>query len=96
MLVDRRAQIEDGIGPTFITVAPVDDSDGMPDLRGLGAREALRRLARRRLVARLQGTGLVVSQMPAPGTPVDPSSTCTLILDRSPRRVTEAIRGELP
>jgi cell division protein FtsI/penicillin-binding protein 2 len=96
VLVDRRAQIDDGVGPTFITVAPVDDSDGMPDLRGLGAREALRRLARRRLGARLQGAGLVVSQIPAPGTPVDPSSTCTLILDRSPRRVTEAIQGELP
>ena len=71
----------------------VDDSDGMPDLRGLGAREALRRLARRRLGAGLQGAGLVVSQMPAPGTPVDASSTCTLVLDRNPRRLTEAMPG---
>jgi stage V sporulation protein D (sporulation-specific penicillin-binding protein) len=96
VLVDRRAQLGEPAGPTVITVAPVDDRDGMPDVRGLGAREALRRLARRRLTSRIQGSGVVISQLPAPGAPLDPNGTCTLILGRNPRALTQAMLGELP
>ena len=40
---------------------------GLPDLRGLSAREALRELARLGLTARLEGAGVVVDQDPAAG-----------------------------
>jgi cell division protein FtsI/penicillin-binding protein 2 len=97
VLVDRKAQSAgaDGI-PTVITVAAVDDGRSMPDLRGLSAREALRRLASRRLTARLQGQGLVVSQTPAPGTPLDAAAACTLVLDRHPKRLAQAMLTEVP
>ena len=38
---------------------------GLPDLRGMSAREALRELARLGLSARMQGAGVVVEQDPA-------------------------------
>jgi cell division protein FtsI (penicillin-binding protein 3) len=97
VIVDRKAQRggADG-GPTVITVAAVDDSRSMPDLRGLSAREALRRLSGRRMSARLQGQGLVVSQTPAPGTSLDAAATCTLVLDRHPRRLARAMLAEVP
>lgn len=56
----------------------------VPDLRGLGAREAARRLARLGLTARLSGDGVVVQQDPEPGTPIDQRSSCRLWLERSP------------
>ena len=55
---------------------------GLPDLRGLSAREALRELARIGLTARMQGTGVVVDQQPPAGAPFEPGATCTLVLDR--------------
>jgi beta-lactam-binding protein with PASTA domain len=67
----------------------------MPDLRGLGAREALRRLAARRIPARLRGAGLVVAQSPEPGAPVDAGTTSALVLDRNPRRIARAMIGDL-
>lgn len=97
VIVDRKAQRDGaGGGPTVITVAAVDDSRSMPDLRGLSAREALRRLSGRRMSARLQGQGLVISQSPAPGTPLDPAATCTLVLDRHPKRLAQAMLAEVP
>jgi cell division protein FtsI (penicillin-binding protein 3) len=54
----------------------------MPDVRGLGAREALRVLARAGLTPRLDGTGVVVSQMPEPGAPVEPGMSGLLRLGR--------------
>ena len=56
----------------------------LPDLRGLSAREALRVLTRIGLAARLNGSGIVTSQVPAPGSPADPGATCELWLERSP------------
>ncbi len=40
---------------------------GLPDLRGMSAREALRELARVGLTAKMQGTGVVVEQDPPAG-----------------------------
>ena len=80
----------------MITVAAIDDSRGVPDLRGLSAREALRRLSGRQMSARLQGQGLVISQSPAPGTPLDPAATCTLVLDRHPKRLAQAMLARGP
>ena len=97
VLVDRKAQLAGPeSGPTVITVAAVDDSQSMPDLRGLSAREALRRLAGRRIAARIQGAGLVVAQSPGPGTPLDLGASCTLTLDRNPRRLSQALVAEVP
>ncbi len=56
----------------------------VPDLRGLGAREAALRLARLGLTARLSGDGVVVQQDPEPGTPIDQRSSCRLWLERAP------------
>jgi cell division protein FtsI (penicillin-binding protein 3) len=54
----------------------------VPDLHGLSARDAILRLARLGLVARVSGDGVVVEQHPAAGTPLDQRGTCTLRLER--------------
>jgi cell division protein FtsI (penicillin-binding protein 3) len=76
------------VGAPHVVAMPANMSEtGVPDLRGLSAREAVRELARLGLTARLQGTGVVVDQSPAAGSPLDPGATATLMLDRrvSPR-----------
>jgi len=50
----------------------------LPDLTGLPLREALRRLGRLQVQARITGRGLVVRQAPAPGTALTPRSECRL------------------
>jgi membrane peptidoglycan carboxypeptidase len=54
----------------------------VPDLTGLGAREAIRLLARLGCTAQLRGAGVVVDQSPAPGTPLDSGVTVMLTLER--------------
>ena len=54
----------------------------VPDVRGLAAREAVRRLATLGLVARVTGTGTVIDQDPAAGSPIAPGRACRLWLDR--------------
>jgi beta-lactam-binding protein with PASTA domain len=56
----------------------------LPDLRGMSAREALRGLTKLGLTARVNGTGLVTAQRPAPGTPIELGGTAELWLARSP------------
>jgi hypothetical protein len=76
-----------------VTAAPMvslvaDGAPGtVPDLRGLSAREATHKLARLGLTARMSGDGFVVSQDPAPGTPLESANVCRLTLDRSPARL---------
>jgi cell division protein FtsI (penicillin-binding protein 3) len=55
----------------------------MPDLSGLGPREAVRTLARLGLVAELEGEGSVVGQSVAPGTPIGRGTVCRLWLSRT-------------
>jgi len=64
---------------------------GLPDLRGMSAREALRELARLGLSARMSGVGFVVDQDPPAGSPLEPGITCTLVLNRVLPRSTGAI-----
>ena len=67
--------------PPQITV--VSDTPGtMPDLQGLSARDALRRLVNLGLTARVQGNGFVVAQDPPAGTALDTVGQCRLTLDR--------------
>ena len=73
------------IGPAIVTMAASSsDAGALPDLRGMGARDALRELARLGLGARMQGVGVVVDQDPPPGAPLEPGATCTLVLNRRP------------
>ncbi|MBI4886012.1 MAG: transpeptidase family protein [Acidobacteria bacterium] len=56
-----------------------------PDLRGLGARDALRMLARLGMTARLDGAGVVVDQDPPPGSPIERGAVTSLRLARDAR-----------
>ncbi|MCC7416498.1 MAG: PASTA domain-containing protein [Acidobacteria bacterium] len=55
----------------------------VPDLRGLSAREAVRRLTMAGLVPRARGDGFVASQEPPPGEPIEPGDVCTIVLERA-------------
>jgi cell division protein FtsI (penicillin-binding protein 3) len=71
------------VGTPNVVAMPANMTEtGLPDLRGMSAREALRELARLGLTARMQGTGVVVDQDPAAGSPLEPGATCTLVLNR--------------
>jgi membrane peptidoglycan carboxypeptidase len=67
-------------GPPQISV--VAGLPAVPDVRGLGARDAARRLVRLGLVPRLVGDGIVIDQDPAAGTALDPGRPCRLWLHR--------------
>jgi cell division protein FtsI (penicillin-binding protein 3) len=54
----------------------------MPDLRGLGAREALKSLTRAGLTGRIAGDGVVVEQSPLPGTVLTRGDAALLKLAR--------------
>jgi len=70
--------------PAIVTLASTGTGSTalFPDLRGLGARDALRMLARLGLTARVMGAGIVVEQEPAAGSPIERGSVATLRLDR--------------
>ena len=63
---------------------PTTTREPCPTCAALSAREANRRLVRLGLTAMMFGHGFVVSQSPAPGTPVEVGSACELALARSP------------
>ena len=72
-------------GPPTVIAMPANMTEaGLPDLRGMSAREALRELARIGLTARMQGAGVVVDQDPPPGSPFEPGTSCALVLTRRP------------
>ncbi len=54
----------------------------MPDLVGMSLRRALRLLQDAKLKVRIQGTGRVVGQSPAPGKPLDGVKECLLTLKK--------------
>lgn len=71
--------------PNIVTVPSAQGgAPTLPNLRGLSARDAARTLARLGLVARLEGSGVVVHQTPAAGVPLQPGGVCTLVLARTP------------
>ena len=79
--------------PPIITLAGASpgSSSLFPDLRGLSARDALRALARLGLTANMRGTGVVVSQRPEPGAPIERGGAATLWLERQmPTQVARA------
>jgi len=73
------------MAPAIVTMtAGMTDGGGLPDLRGMSARNALRELARLGMSVRMQGAGVVIEQTPAPGTLIEPGAACTLVLNRRP------------
>jgi len=77
-------------GPQQISV--VTGAPLVPDVRGLGAREAARRLVRLGLLPRLTGDGIVIDQDPVAGAALEPGRPCRLWLDR----LTPALPPSLP
>jgi cell division protein FtsI (penicillin-binding protein 3) len=60
------------------TAAPKKPLKVMPDLNGLTIRQVLNLLHRSGIHCRFEGSGLAVSQEPAPGTSITPGSTCSV------------------
>jgi cell division protein FtsI (penicillin-binding protein 3) len=95
VLVARR---EEPAAPILATVTPagppvprlIVDEGTVPDVRGMGAREALRALVKVGLNARISGNGIVVSQVPSPGDHLEAGGLCRLVLERSVPRAAEA------
>jgi cell division protein FtsI (penicillin-binding protein 3) len=66
--------------------ATAGDEDGIfPDLAGMNARDAVQRLARMGIAARVHGAGFVVNQQPAAGSPLPAAAFATVWLERHPR-----------
>jgi cell division protein FtsI (penicillin-binding protein 3) len=63
-------------------ILPIGSGPVMPDVRGLGAREALQALTRAGLLVNVSGSGMVASQFPQPGDPIEPGSRALLRLRR--------------
>ena len=82
--------------PSFVTIPASGSGEQavIPDLRGIGARDALRMLAQLGLTARVTGDGVVVVQTPQPGTPLERGITCTLVLDRDTSRIAGALGAQ--
>jgi cell division protein FtsI (penicillin-binding protein 3) len=64
----------------------------VPDFSGLSAREAVRRIVKLGMNARVSGDGFVVSQDPAPGLPIEDDGVCRLVLERLPLHPAPAAR----
>jgi len=62
----------------------------VPDVRGMSAREAVRKLVKLGLNAHASGDGFVVAQTPEPGEPLEAGGICQLTLARSVRRTENA------
>jgi cell division protein FtsI (penicillin-binding protein 3) len=58
----------------------------VPDLQGMSAREAVRKLVTIGMTPHVSGDGFVVAQDPPAGTPIDRNGLCRLTLERWPRR----------
>ena len=89
VLVARRSDRQD-MRPVRARAASVAPAGGfasmrdLPDFRGLSAREAVRVLTKIGLSARLIGSGVVATQRPVAGTPIEPGATTELWLARAP------------
>ncbi len=77
-----RLNVSAPVVPPMLTTT-TEDPDLVPDLSGLTAREALRRLDQLHVRARLHGNGIVVRQRPAAGTPLDQADEWQVWLDRA-------------
>jgi cell division protein FtsI (penicillin-binding protein 3) len=86
VLIERRDAARVNVSSPVVTPMPTptaEDPDLVPDLSGLTAREALRRLDRMHVRARLHGDGIVVRQRPSAGTPLDQPGEWQVWLERT-------------
>ncbi len=68
-------------GAVSVTVPPaLAVGERMPDLRGAAKKQLLALLLREDLIVELRGSGFVVRQEPAPGTPLEPGTHIVLDL----------------
>jgi len=81
---DARRAAPKGVAEDPPIVRLVAEEGAMPDLSGMTAREAVRTLVKRGLTPRLSGDGVVVSQSPEAGAPIDGEATCYVVLERAP------------
>jgi cell division protein FtsI (penicillin-binding protein 3) len=79
---ERRASVPASLPLVTPAARSYGSSSVVPDLQGLGARDALRSLVRLGLSGSLHGDGVVVAQRPQPGTPVERGASATLWLER--------------
>ena len=70
--------------PVVLAGGPGTATTVFPDLTGMSGRDALRVLTRLGLTPRVAGSGVVIEQYPAAGTPFDPAVNARLRLTRSP------------
>jgi membrane peptidoglycan carboxypeptidase len=81
-------------GPAAPLPVESDEPGTVPDVRGLSARDAMRKLTRFGVRARMHGDGFVTAQDPEPGTPADEHTVCSLTLERAVARQTSAARTQ--
>jgi cell division protein FtsI (penicillin-binding protein 3) len=86
------ATIGDAAGSPTVSLVSDGPPGTMPDLRGLSARDALRKMMRLGLAARVEGTGFVIAQDPPAGAPLDAVSVGRVTLARSPASRQEQAR----
>jgi cell division protein FtsI (penicillin-binding protein 3) len=85
--------------PENVSLGPVlpvepEDPSLVPDVRGLSARAAMRKLTQFGVTTRMQGDGFVIEQEPAPGTPIGEHTVCHLTLVRELARQTPGPRTQ--
>lgn len=73
---------------TLVAAAP----GTVPDVRGLGARDAVHLLSRVGLTPHVSGDGVVTSQRPAPGEAIEPGAVCDLWLGRPATHPPDAVQ----
>ena len=86
------ASIGDHAGSPTVSLVSDGPPGTMPDLRGLSARDALRKMMRLGLAARVEGSGFVIAQEPAAGAPLDAISVGRVTLARNPASHQEQAR----
>ena len=78
------ASVTEGADSPTVSLVSDGPPGTMPDLHGLSAREALRKMIRLGLAARVDGNGFVVSQDPPAGASLDAVSAGRVTLARTP------------
>ncbi|MFP7755093.1 hypothetical protein ACLG6S_10675 [Thermodesulfobacteriota bacterium B35] len=74
-LISRRIDYREPAGSSAESISV------MPDLVGLSLRKGLQRLGSRKVRLRIRGTGRIIAQQPAAGTPLHDVTDCVLTLE---------------
>lgn len=87
VLVDRRDTAEVRTRPRndsqpIVSLVADGPPGTVPNLHGMSARDAVRKLVKLGLTAHLSGDGFVMSQDPSAGALLEPGAACSLVLDR--------------